>query len=128
MTDDVLEKYIKQHISATTEDIINFSWHGGEPLLAGIDFYKKVLHLQSKYKPSGKTILNGIQTNGTLLDEKWCAFFAENNFIIGISIDGPEELHDLNRITKDGNPTWQSLCRIFSFFQNTVLSRKSCVL
>lgn len=111
MSDDVLEKYVEQHISANTEKIINFSWHGGEPLLAGIDFYKKVLHLQSKYKPSGKTILNGIQTNGTLLDEKWCAFFAENSFIIGISIDGPEELHDLNRITKDGNSSWQSVTR-----------------
>ena len=72
MTDDILEKYIVQHIQASTEDIITFSWHGGEPLLAGIDFYRKIVRLQTKYKPSGKRIINGIQTNGTLLDEKWC--------------------------------------------------------
>jgi uncharacterized protein len=111
MSDDVLEKYIEQHIFATTEDIINFSWHGGEPLLAGIDFYKKVLHFQSKYKPSGKTILNGIQTNGILLDEKWCSFFAEENFIIGVSLDGPEELHNLNRITRDGYSSWKAVMK-----------------
>ncbi len=111
MSDYVLEKYIEQHISATTENIINFSWHGGEPLLAGIGFYKKVLQIQSQYKPAGKIILNGIQTNGTLLDDKWCAFFAAENFIIGISIDGPEELHDINRITKAGDSTWPSVTR-----------------
>jgi uncharacterized protein len=109
MSDDVLEKYIKQHISATTDNIINFSWHGGEPLLAGIDFYKKVLQIQSVYKPAGKIIQNGIQTNATLLNEQWCSLFARENFIIGVSLDGPEELHNLNRITRDGHSSWQAV-------------------
>jgi len=109
MTAGILEKYIKQHIQATTDNLINFSWHGGEPLLAGKEFYKNVLRLQSKYKPSGKIILNGIQTNGTLLNDEWCSFFADEGFIIGISIDGTEELHNLNRITKDGHSSWQSV-------------------
>ena len=68
MSDDMLEKYVIQHIQATTDTIINFSWHGGEPLLAGIDFYKKAVALQKKYKPDGRVIINGMQTNGTLLD------------------------------------------------------------
>ena len=80
MADDILEKYILQHIQASTDDKISFSWHGGEPLLAGIDFYRKVLKLQSALKPAGKTIINGIQTNGTLLDEEWCKFLAEEEF------------------------------------------------
>jgi len=106
MTDDILEKYIVQHIQASTEDIITFSWHGGEPLLAGIDFYRKIVRLQTKYKPSGKRIINGIQTNGTLLDEKWCRFFADENFVIGISIDGPEEFHNICRRKKDDSESW----------------------
>jgi uncharacterized protein len=89
MNDDILEKYIIQHIEATTEEIVFFSWHGGEPLLAGIDFFRKVVSLQKKHKPSEVKIVNGVQTNGTLIDNKWAWFFAENNFIVGISIDGP---------------------------------------
>jgi uncharacterized protein len=106
MADDILEKYIVQHIQASTEDIITFSWHGGEPLLAGIDFYRKIVWLQTKYKPSGKRIINGIQTNGTLLDEKWCRFFTDENFVIGISIDGPEEFHNFCRRKKDDSESW----------------------
>src|SRR5450759_1207884 len=92
-------EYIIQHIEASTEDIITFSWHGGEPLLAGIGFFKKVLKFQEKNKPAGSTIVNGIQTNGTLLDERWCHFLAEKKFIVGISIDGPGEFHNQNRRT-----------------------------
>lgn len=114
MADDILEKYIDQHILASTEDIITFSWHGGEPLLAGIDFYRKLVALQNKYKPSGKRIINGIQTNGTLLDEKWCRFFADENFIIGISLDGTEEFHNICRRNKDDSETWH---KVISGFQ-----------
>ena len=106
MADDILEKYIKQHILASSENTINFSWHGGEPTLAGINFYRKVLRLQSAYKPAGKTILNGIQTNGILIDEEWCRFIAQEGFLIGISIDGPAEFHDMNRRAKDDSATW----------------------
>ena len=109
MADDILEKYIAQHIQASTEDIITFSWHGGEPLLAGINFYRKIVRLQTKYKPSGKRVINGIQTNGTLLNEEWCRFFAEENFIIGISIDGTEEFHNIYRCKKDDSASWHQV-------------------
>jgi uncharacterized protein len=102
MTDDLLEKYILQHIEATTEEMVFFSWHGGEPLLAGIDFYRKAVAFQKKHLPAGQTILNGIQTNGTLLNEDWCRFLAENNFMVGISLDGTEELHDHHRRNNSG--------------------------
>jgi uncharacterized protein len=111
MDDDILEKYIVQHIEASTEPVIAFSWHGGEPLLAGIEFYKKVLAFQSAHKPANKVILNGIQTNGTLINEEWSRFFADNGFLIGISIDGPAELHDIFRRTKEGGATAHKVIR-----------------
>jgi uncharacterized protein len=97
MPDDLLKKYVIQHVLATTDDVIFFSWHGGEPMLAGIDFYRKATEFQKKYLPEGKKIINGIQTNGTLIDEEWSAFFAEHEFAVGISIDGPGNLHNENR-------------------------------
>jgi uncharacterized protein len=111
MSDDVLDTYIRLHIEASTEAVISFSWHGGEPLRAGLGFFKKVVALQKKYKPSGKKIINGIQTNGTLLNEAWCRFLAEEQFFIGISIDGPEFLHDIFRVTRDGKPTFKKVLR-----------------
>jgi uncharacterized protein len=98
MPDDVLREYIRQHIDASAEDIISFSWHGGEPLLAGIDFYRKALEFQSAFKPAGKTIMNGIQTNGTLINTEWAGFLAREKFSVGISLDGPEEFHNANRL------------------------------
>ena len=109
MADDILEKYIIQHIDASTEDIIHFSWHGGEPLLAGINFYQNTLKIQKANKPEGKTILNGIQTNGTLLNDEWCRFLADNGFVVGISIDGPAEMHNKFRRTKDDRTTWENV-------------------
>ncbi len=100
MSVDILEKYIIQHIDASTDNVIMFSWHGGEPLLAGLDFYKEAVFLQQKHLPAGRSVINGIQTNGTLLDDDWCRFLAEENFMVGISIDGPDELH--NRFRHDG--------------------------
>jgi uncharacterized protein len=105
MSDAILGEYIKQHIEATTGNDVFFSWHGGEPTLAGIDFYKKVVDLQNHYNMNGKTILNGIQTNGTLLNDEWCRFLSENKFIVGISLDGPAEVHDLYRKTANLHPT-----------------------
>jgi uncharacterized protein len=129
MTDDILEKYIMQHIHASTENIINFSWHGGEPLLAGIDFYRKALRLQTVHKPSGKTILNGIQTNGTLINEEWCKFIGKEGFIIGISIDGPAEFHNTFRRTKDGSKTWQQVYRGYQLLkQYDVIPEILCVV
>ena len=117
MADGVLETYIIQHIQASTDDIVSFSWHGGEPLLAGIDFYKKAIRLQIANKPAGKRIVNGIQTNGTLINDEWCRFFARENFIIGMSIDGPPDLHDKFRRTKDNRSTWQMVNRGFQLLK-----------
>jgi len=101
----LLERYIQQHLKAEKGDTIMFSWHGGEPLLAGIGFYADALRLQEKHNTEGKRIINGIQTNGILLDENWCRFLAANNFIVGLSIDGPPEFHDMHRVTRSGKPT-----------------------
>lgn len=109
MPDDILEKYIIQHIQASTDNLISFSWHGGEPLLAGIEFYRKVVEIQRKYKPSGSQIINGLQTNGTLIDDAWCEFFSKEGFNIGISIDGPDEIHNKYRRTKAGKAVLQSI-------------------
>jgi uncharacterized protein len=107
MTDDMLEEYVIQHILASTDTVINFSWHGGEPLLAGIEFFRKVRAFQNKHKPAGSTIVNGIQTNGTLIDKDWCMFLADEGFIVGMSIDGPGDLHNRYRKTKDSRHTLQ---------------------
>ena len=118
MSDDILEKYIVQHIEATTEETINFSWHGGEPLLAGIDLFKKIVALQKKHNPYGRTIVNGIQTNGTLIDEKWALFLAEEKFLVGISIDGPGDLHNKFRTTADNKPVLHQVLRGYELLGN----------
>lgn len=105
MSDEILENYIVQHIQASTGKVINFTWHGGEPLLAGIDFYRKVISLQLKHKFAGSEIVNGIQTNGTLLNEKWGRFLSKEKFAVGISIDGPGDLHDSNRRNRQDKST-----------------------
>lgn len=111
MPEDILENYIRQHIKACTDPVISFSWHGGEPMRAGLKFYRRAVELQRKYNRSGRKIINGMQTNGTLVNPDWCMFFAEEQFVIGISIDGPEELHDTYRVTRDGKPTFKQVMR-----------------
>lgn len=106
MTDDILETYIHQHIHAHPGPVVRFSWHGGEPTLLGIDFFKRAVAFQKKYQPPGVLIQNGIQTNGTLLDEIWCRFFKKEGFTVGLSLDGPEHLHDRFRRTKSGKGTY----------------------
>jgi uncharacterized protein len=109
MSDDVLERFIRQYIEGVTGDEIVFSWQGGEPTLRGIEFFKKVAALQKKYAKPGQKIENDLQTNGTLIDESWCEFLKENSFLVGLSIDGPRELHDLYRLTKNGEPTFDKV-------------------
>lgn len=110
MSDDLLERFVSQYIEAQTMQPILFTWHGGEPLMRDISFYKKVLELQRKYA-KGKQISNTLQTNGTLLNDEWCEFFRENNFLIGISIDGAKPFHDKYRTTKDLRPTFDHVLR-----------------
>lgn len=105
--DQLLRQYIIQHIEATTDDFIMFSWHGGEPTLAGIEFYRKVVAIQKQHLPKGKTLVNGIQTNGTLLNDEWCQFLSEEKFLVGISLDGTENLHNQYRTSKKGAGTFQ---------------------
>lgn len=110
MSDDLLERFVSQYIEAQTMQPILFTWHGGEPLMRDISFYKKALELQRKYA-KGKQISNTLQTNGTLLNDEWCEFFRENNFLIGISIDGAKPFHDKYRTTKDRRPTFDHVLR-----------------
>jgi uncharacterized protein len=99
ISDDLLEIYTKQYIEANQVPVIYFVWQGGEPMLMGIDFFRRALQLQQKYS-NGKKIENMFQTNGTLIDEEFCRFFRDNNFLVGISIDGPGHLHDKFRLTR----------------------------
>ncbi len=117
MPDDLLEEYIVQHISACGEPEIHFSWHGGEPTLLGLDYFRKIVALQRKHTPGGRRIVNGIQTNGTLLDEDWCNFLAAESFAVGISMDGPQEMHDRYRRTKDGWPVHVQTMRGYQLLQ-----------
>ena len=109
MSYEVLEEYTRQYINATQISEITFSWQGGEPTLMGIEFFKKALESQKKHKKSGMQIYNTIQTNGILLNDEWCQFFRENNFLVGISIDGPKELHNAYRKDKEGNPSFNKV-------------------
>ena len=93
MNDILLERYIQQYIESQTQPQILFTWHGGETLMRPLSFYKKAMELQKKYA-YGRTIDNSIQTNGTLLTDEWCRFFKENNWLVDVSIDGPQEFHD----------------------------------
>jgi uncharacterized protein len=117
MPDETLEKYIAQHIDAYPKEVIRFSWHGGEPTVLGLDFFRMVVALQRKHRPSGRRIVNGIQTNGTLLDEDWCSFLAAEGFAVGLSLDGPHEMHDRHRVTKDGKPTHEETMRGYELLQ-----------
>ena len=117
MSEDILEQYIIQHIDASDTPVINFSWHGGEPTVLGLDYFRKIVALQHKHQPPGKQIRNGIQTNGTLLDEDWCRFLATEGFGVGLSLDGPKELHDCYRINKKQMPTHDQAMRGYKLLQ-----------
>ncbi len=116
MSDEVLELLIQQYIAGVTASEVVFSWQGGEPTLMGLDFFRKVVALQAKHKKPFQRIENDLQTNGTLIDEEWCAFLKENNFLVGLSIDGPRELHDMYRVTKGGRPTFDKVFNAAKLF------------
>lgn len=110
MSDEVLEEYTRQYISSQPGDEVFFAWQGGEPTLLGVEFFRKAVALQKKFA-AGKTISNALQTNGTLLDTEWCEFLAKEKFLIGLSIDGPRELHDKYRVDKGQKPTFDDVMR-----------------
>lgn len=107
MPHDLLEAYIVQHIDASPDEVIRFSWHGGEPTLLGLDFFREIVAIQRRHRPPGRIIANGIQTNGTLLNDEWCSFLASEGFAVGLSLDGPQGLHDRCRAGKDGSSTYE---------------------
>jgi len=118
MEDSTLENYIRQYIETqSTLSEITFAWQGGEPTLMGIDFFRKAVELQDKYRRSGMTIRNSLQTNATIINDEWAIFFKENNFLIGISIDGPPKLHDHYRFDKKGDPSSADVIRGLRLFQ-----------
>ena len=111
MNDETLENYVKQYIEAQQINEVTFAWQGGEPTLMGVDFFKQAIRYQQKYRRTGMTIQNTFQTNATLLDDEWGQFFKRNKFLIGISIDGPPEIHDKYRYDKRGRPSSEQVIR-----------------
>ena len=112
----LLEEYIRQYIASQNVPEISFAWQGGEPTLLGVDYFRQVVELQKKHA-AGKRISNALQTNGVLLDDEWCEFFTANNFLIGLSIDGPRELHDRYRVDKAGKPSFDRVMRGLEFLK-----------
>jgi len=110
MSDEVLETYIRKTAEYQTVPELLYAWQGGEPTMMGLDFFRKALELEKQYA-GGRRLVNTLQTNGTLLDDEWCAFLAENRFLVGLSLDGPEEIHNLHRLDREGNPTFDRVMR-----------------
>ena len=110
LSEEMLDQFTKEYIEAQTMNDVLFTWHGGEPLMRPLSFYRKALELQNKYG-RGRNISNVIQTNGTLLTDEWCRFLHENNWLVGVSIDGPQEFHDEYRRTASGGPSWAKVMR-----------------
>lgn len=110
LSEEMLDQFTKEYIEAQTMNDVLFTWHGGEPLMRPPSFYRKALELQKKYG-RGRNISNVIQTNGTLLTDEWCRFLHENNWLVGVSIDGPQEFHDEYRRTASGGPSWAKVMR-----------------
>jgi uncharacterized protein len=117
MPDDILEEYVVQHINASPEPVIRFSWHGGEPTVLGLEYFRKIVALQNKHQLPHQRIANGMQTNGTLLDEDWCRFLSAEGFAVGLSLDGPQEMHDRYRVTKDQKPTFEQTMQGYKLLQ-----------
>jgi uncharacterized protein len=109
MSDEILEETIRQ-VMAQSGESVSLTWQGGEPTLMGLDFFRKVVHLEQKYG-RGKQVGNGLQTNGMLIDDEWAGFLQEYNFLVGLSIDGPQHVHDHYRLTRNGRPTWETVMK-----------------
>ena len=129
MPDEILEEVIVQHIEASDGPVVSFSWHGGEPTILGLDYFKTIVELQNKHRPSNRRISNGIQTNGTLLNEEWCRFFSEHDFSVGISLDGPQQFHDHYRTTRDKCGSYERALKGYRLLQEAgVATEILCVV
>ncbi|MGV2988419.1 anaerobic sulfatase maturase [Vibrio sp. E150_011] len=117
MDDETLERFIESYINSQDSKEIIFSWQGGEPTMLGIDYYKKIIALQKKYQPTGVVIQNDLQTNGLLINEEWCVFLKKHQFLVGLSIDGPRDLHDIYRVTRSGKPTFDRVMKAARLLQ-----------
>lgn len=117
MADDLLEIYLKQLLECHRAPEVAVAWQGGEPTLMGLEFFKRSLELVNKSKHPGQQIQYAIQTNGTLLDDEWCAFFKENKFLVGLSVDGPKDLHDVYRVNKGGVGSFDQVMRGLGFLK-----------
>jgi uncharacterized protein len=113
MSDGLLEEYTRQYIEAQRVPEVTFAWQGGEPTLMGLEFFQRAIELQKKYAKPGMVIHNALQTNATTLDDAWCEFFHAENFLLGVSLDGPRELHDAYRVDKGGAPTFDRVMRVY---------------
>ena len=109
MSDHTLERFVRDYIAGVTADEVVFTWQGGEPTLRGLDFFEKVVALQRRHARAGQRIENDLQTNGVLLDDGWCRFLKANRFLVGLSIDGPRDVHDALRVSKRGQPTFDEV-------------------
>ncbi len=111
MPDAVLEAYIRQRLDAPLHEEINIAWQGGEPTIMGLDFFRRAMDLVAKYRKPGQNILHTIQTNGLLLDDTWCAFLKQHHFLVGLSVDGPQAMHDVYRVDKRGGGSFHLVMR-----------------
>lgn len=118
MSDATLENFVRQYIEGNTGAEVVFTWQGGEPMLRGLPFYRRAVELQRQYAKPGQRIENDLQTNGVLIDEEWTAFLKENRFLVGLSIDGPREIHDAYRINKGGAPTFDKVMMAAKLLRN----------
>lgn len=128
MSDEVLEAFIRTYLETQPVPVVEFVWQGGEPTLLGLEFYNKVVRLEQKYA-GGKQIRNSLQTNGTRLDEEWCRFLAKYNFLVGLSLDGPKDIHDLYRLDRGGKPTFDRVMTAMSLMKkyNVQFNTLTCV-
>jgi uncharacterized protein len=117
MSGEVLEQFVRQYIEGVTGPEVVFSWQGGEPTLLGLDFFRTVVDLQRRYAKPGQRIENDLQTNGVLLDEAWCAFLKDHRFLVGLSVDGPRDVHDRYRVTKGRRPTFDAVMQAARLLQ-----------
>jgi len=121
MSDDVLDSYIRQMIETSAEAgraEVNFAWQGGEPTMLGVDYFRRIVALQKKYAPERVRVTNALQTNGTLLDDNWGEFLRDNDFLVGISLDGPRNVHDRYRVDRAGRPTFDAVMRGLGILQH----------